>query len=161
MRLFYISGIFLLSLFFISCNKGLEPPHNLTGISGTIHFTNWNSAGTIHNLKLVVFRTFPPEDIVSEVMSGEAQAYPPDLTQSLPVDVDSVAFTMELGSGYYAYITVAQQYGSNVYEDWRAVGQYDTTAEDNLPTGVQVNEGSILEGINIYVDFENPPPQPF
>ena len=70
---------------------------------------------------------------------------------------------MDLPAGYYAYVVVAQQYGEVVTEDWRAVGQYDTTGTgtDSIPTAVTVLENNIMENIDIEVDFYNLPPQPF
>ena len=148
-------------IFMAACNQGLAPPDKPTGFEGTIYYSNWDSAGSVVNLKLVVCKNYPPADIVSEVLSGEAKAYPPELSQSLPINMDSTAYTMEIEAGYYEYIIVAQQFGNNVYEDWRAVGQYDITPQDSLPAPVTIKDGEILESIDIFVDFEHLPIQPF
>jgi hypothetical protein len=42
-----------------------------------------------------------------------------------------------------------------------AAGQYDTLLTDDLPTPITVQAGEILENINIRVDFDSLPPQPF
>lgn len=105
-----------------------------------------------------MFRNFPPGNILEEVLTGSAVFSPPDLDTSLPIWVDSTAYSIELDPGEYEYIVVAQQFGE-LY-DWRAVGQYDTTPEDSLPTPVTVPANTFLEQIDIQVDFDNLPIQP-
>jgi hypothetical protein len=45
--------------------------------------------------------------------------------------------------------------------DWRSAGQYDITPQDSLPSAVMIESGVTLEHIDIYVDFDNLPIQPF
>jgi hypothetical protein len=161
MKLYSKLTLFLSLLIIIACNKGLAPPDKLTGFSGTIYYSNWDSAGTINNLKLVVFKNYPPDDIVSEVLSGDAKAYPAELAQSLPLNIDSTSYTMNIEVGYYEYIAIAQQYGDNLYTDWRAVGQYTSSPQDSLPAPITITDEFVITDINIYVDFNNLPPQPF
>jgi hypothetical protein len=153
------------ALFFIlSCDHGIKPPdlpEQKTAISGTIFYTNWPVADSLQNLKLVIFKNFPPEDIVSEVIGGNAVAYPENLTENLPYNQDSTFYEMELEAGDYAYVVIAQQFGADVFNDWRAVGQYDTSPADSLPTAITVVQDSVLKNIDIYVDFKNLPIQPF
>jgi len=154
----YRFPILFIILLLFACNHGLSPtgPESISkdnGISGTIFYQNWPPADSIKNLKLVVFKEFPPDDILSE-----AVYYPPGFSESLPQFVDSTDYFMALEPGVYEYIVVAQQYGG--FLDWRAVGQYDTTRQDSLPTSVTILPGSVLPDINIYVDFENLPIQP-
>ncbi|NOX36706.1 MAG: hypothetical protein GXO78_04135 [Calditrichaeota bacterium] len=148
----------------LGCNQGLSPEAagpSITGISGTIYFKNWPPADSLFDLRLVVFKTFPPENIVEAVVNQEAFAYPP-ITQKegLPLNVQQTDYLMELPPGRYEYIVVAWQYGPNVFSDWRAAGQYDTD-EDPNPTAVDIQEGELLTNIDIDVDFENLPPSPF
>ncbi len=158
-----IIALSVFTAFNVGCDHGLTPPAEvpagISGISGTILYTNWPDLQTIKNLKIVVFKKFPPGDILGEVLSGEATAYPPDLNKSLPKGVDSTTYVIELKSGVYEYVVVAQQFGG-LY-DWRAVGQYDTTAQDSLPTAIEVPANIFLEKIDIVVDFNNLPIQPF
>lgn len=155
-----ILGLFVLLISY-ACDHGIAPEPEQTGIRGTIYYKNWPPPEQIVNLKLIVFKDFPPGDIVTEVLSGEAVVYPEDLETSLPVNVDSTRFLLELEAGIYDYIVVAQQYGWNLYSDWRAVGQYDTTVEDSLPTSISVIQDEVLTDLYIYVDFDSLPIQPF
>ncbi len=142
-----------------ACDHGIAPKPTQTGISGTIYYNNWPPLEQIIMLKLVVFREFPPENIIEEVTNRRAVFYPEDLTTSLPLDVDSTFFLVEMDTGSYQYIVVAQQYGT--LTQWLAVGQYDTTPLDPLPTEIMVYQDEILSNINIYVDFDSLPIQPF
>jgi len=81
--------------------------------------------------------------------------------ERLPFLVDTTIYIMELDPGYYEYVAIAQQYGPNIFEDWLAAGQYDTIFSDELPTPITVISGELLEDINIHVNFDSLPPQPF
>jgi len=147
------------------CDHGIAPMAEVAtepgGISGTITYLHWPDLSTIKNLKVVVFKKFPPGDILQEVVNGDAIVHPPELNQSLPrgEGVDSTFYSMEIPGGVYEYVVVAQQFGT-IY-DWRAVGQYDISPQDSLPTAIQVLSGQILTNIDIRVDFDNLPVQPF
>ena len=77
----------------------------------------------------------------------------------MPQFVDSTSYGFSIASGTYEYVVVAQQYGG-LFE-WRAVGQYDITPEDSLPSPITVSPNSYLENINIQVNFDRLPIQPF
>ena len=156
---FLLSGI----LIFSRCDHGLSPADAtvVTGISGEITYEdNWPPADSLKDLRLVAFKKFPPRNIVLEVLSGEAIVYPPIDSASLQFYVTSQEYSMELPPDTFEYIVVAQRYGDDVFNDWRAVGQYDTD-EDSLPTPIILKENTFLKNINIHVDFENLPIQPF
>ena len=166
-------GQLLLKLFFIivfiwpqSCDHGLAPSDAeeviSTGIRGTIEYSNtWPADSTLFNLKLVVFKEIPIDStqVITDVISGEATVFPENLSENLPYYVDSTPYGLTLEPGYYAYIVVVQQYGT-IYQ-WQVVGQYDETPADSLPTGITVFADSMLTDIDISVDWNNPPFQPF
>ena len=167
--------LFLVFLFFISrflyqCDKGLTPVEKLppvitdtiSGISGTVYFTNWPPPDSLYELRIVVFKKFPPDNLIVEVLTGQAIIYPAALedTVSLPFYVDSLEYAFEMEPGTYEYVVVAHRYGPNRAADWQAVGQYDTDA-DSLPTPVTVMDSVLLRNIDIFVDFKNLPIQPF
>jgi len=154
----------LVLLILIGCDHGLEPAEpkdKITGISGTVYFQNWPSVDSLKHLRIVAFISFPPQDIFTELISETAFAYPAiSDTGNLPYFVDSVYYQFELAAGEYQYIAVAQHYETLLFSGWRAVGQYDTDATPE-PTAVTVFEDSLLENIDINVDFKNLPIQPF
>lgn len=149
----------------VSCDGGLAPPEREAGppyITGLITYRNWPPADSIRDLRLVLFKNFPPGDIVEEVLSGRAVVYPAIGDTSLvPFFVDSLRYVFTAAAGTYAYVVVAQQTGPNVQSDWRAVGQYDLDSDPSVPSPVTLADGDTTRGIDIPVDFVNPPPTPF
>lgn len=153
------------------CDKGLEPPTGETGFSGVIHFTNWPSADSVRELRLVAFEQFPSDStgILTSLLTGRAALFPPDLSSkgSLPKFVDTAQYTFTTKNGInlqvqeYAYVVIAQQYGPNVFTDWRPAGVYTLKANSFDPTPVRVLLHRVVQNIDILVDFHNPPPKPW
>jgi hypothetical protein len=157
------AGLMLLAA---GCDQGLKPPDEPTPapgvLAGTVRFVNWDSAGTVTDLRLVVFASFPPGDIIQEVLEGRATVYPPLGGGALAVPgTDAVSYALNLAPGTYPYIAVAQQFGPDVMRDWRAVGQYDLDTNLAVPSSITIISGTRLDSIDILVDFENLPPPPF
>lgn len=166
MRNFFRMIVFLLFLIAIGCDHGLEPPNpalKKTGISGTITFTNWPDSSSLFDLRLVAFKNFPPEDIFTEVSEERAVVYPPITEGHLPFYVDDIDYVMELEPGTIGYLMVAHQHKPAFLDtaSWQAVGQYDTTPADSMPTPIVLEKGQLLTGIDIAVDFNRLPMQPF
>jgi hypothetical protein len=157
----------LLSAGALSCDQGLEPtpaggvPPGQGVVTGTVRYRNWPPPDSLVDLRIVLFRRFPPGSIVSEVLQGRAVVHPPlGDTALVPFFVDSLRYTMTAPSGVYEYAVVAQQFGPDVYTQWRLVGQYDLDTNLTLPSPLTVPDGDTLRGIDIPVDFLYPPPQP-
>ncbi len=164
MRTKTIFLIIVFSFCVLTCDHGIAPPDiskPKTGISGTIYYSNWAAADTVYLLKTVFFKTFPPASIVGDIISGEAVTYPTVLEEGLPIEDSSTQYEIELEPGTIAYISVAQQWGPIIFTDWRSVGQYDITPADTLPSSVTVFQDSMLQNIDIFVDFNDLPIQPF
>jgi len=163
-KLLFIS---LLTFFIIlTCSHGIDPSEpdskdGDSGISGTIYFSNWPPEAEVFLLKVVVFYKFPPGNILEQVLTDSAFAFPAELTETLPYGADSTEYEMLLEPDLYNYIAIAQQTGINILTDWRAVGQYQASPFDTLPGPVTVLPDSVLRNIDIYVDFNNLPIQPF
>lgn len=125
------------------------------GIEGIINFRNWPAESTLVDLRLVAFKNYPPGDIVSEVMLGNAQ-----FTESLkPYFSDSLAYMLLLNGmpwNVIQYIVVAQQYGPNIQADWKMVGVYYSPGDTSKPGSVALSPSGVNGGINITVDFLNP-----
>lgn len=162
------SSLFLAVVFF-GCNEGIQaPPENsvvatpgLSGFAGTITYKNWPPADSLIDLRIVAFKNFPPKDIVSEVLSGQAIIYPALGGPNLPFNVDTTHYFVPAPGGQYQYVVVAQQYGPLVTVNWRAVGQYDLDANLAVPSLIQVPADDTLMHVDIDVDFKHLPPQPF
>jgi hypothetical protein len=162
---YFLTRLLLLSCLSVACDHGLAPPPfepTKPGFGGVIRYVgNWPPPDSLKDLRLVAFLNFPPQDIVTEVLSGQAKVYPPLGESSLPFNVDSTRFEFFVDSGTYQYVAVAQQYGTNLFTDWKAVGLYSTSLDPNQPATVTVPPSTFTTGIDIVVDFDHPPRQPF
>ncbi|HUI10235.1 MAG TPA: hypothetical protein VL221_07900 [Bacteroidota bacterium] len=150
------------------CNEELGPVNSPSGFGGTIRFRNWPSPDSLHDMRIVAFVSYPADsaNILSTLLAGGGAVYPAIGTK-FPTMIDSLAyeFTTSNGTnlqvGSYAYVIVAQQYGPNVLADWRPVGVYAASAGSFAPAPLRVILHHVLEGIDIDVDFDNPPPKPW
>ena len=149
----------LIIICLVSCDQGLAPVSisvSQSGIRGFVYFSHWPPADSVVDLRLAALSHPPSSNIINEVLQGKAQ-----FTSSLsPYAADSIAYTLILTPGKYVYIGVAQQFGPNIEQDWRVVGVYHAVGEFVKPDSVIVPADSIVNGINVYVDFKNIPPQP-
>jgi len=159
--------IIFITILFIQCDKGLSPydvEQAQTGISGTVYFKNWPIQDSLYDIRVVVFRNYPPQDIVGEVITGRAIVFPglsePD---TISFYIDSLTYSMQMEAGLWEFLAVAQQFGPDLYNDWRVVGQYvePETEHDSLPSPITLQEGDFLSDLNIQVNFDSLPPQPF
>lgn len=158
---FFIFVVCIVS--FLNCDKGLSPydkPPEKSEISGTVYFKNWPPPDSLFDIRVVIFREYPPQNIVGEILSGNAIFFPSQ-NDTIPFYIDSLFYEMKLEPGIYEYLVVAHQFGTNFYKDWQVVGQYDITPQDSLPTSIHLDEGQLLTDLNIWVDFASLPPQPF
>ncbi|MBM2841901.1 MAG: hypothetical protein HW412_2429 [Bacteroidetes bacterium] len=160
--------LILIGVFACGCDKGLNPsvprPAQIPmgQMSGLIRYQHWPPSDSLHDLRLVAFRVFPPTNIVNEVLLGRAIVYPSlGDTALVPFYVDSLRYLFSLPVGEYQYVVIAQQFGPTITTDWRAVGQYDLDSNFAIPSPVTILENDTALNININVDFRNPPPPPF
>jgi hypothetical protein len=166
-RFFLFLACLLCTITVLSCDGGLAPPSEATvptsgSFSGTITFTHWEVVDTLIDLRLVAFTVFPPTDIIGDILAGRAVVYPPLGSSEILADMgaDSIHYTFAVQAGTYPYVAVAHQFGPDVFNDWRPVGQYDLDTNLTVPEEVVVNAGQDTPGIDIVVDFTNPPPFP-
>lgn len=162
MILICLSFMFLLA----SCDMGLAPkePAKKSFISGLITYkggvSNWPPADSVLEIRLVAFKNYPLSDsssILKELTEGNAYF----TLDTLPRFVDSSTYYLEINDppALLKYIAVAQRYG-NLFQ-WRVIGVYYGTGDSIKPASVMVTPGDNVRNININVDFQNLPPQPF
>lgn len=86
----------------------------------------------------------------------------PSLSESLPFDVARVEFTFELVPGTYTYVGVIQQLRPELLvSNFRVVGVLPNLTNPLLPRTISIGAHTVIEGLSISVDFNNPPVQPF
>jgi hypothetical protein len=164
-----IKSILLLPVFLLlldGCDHGLEPSRPVQpGFSGLIRFQGAWPADTLE-IRLIAsqaWRTFTSftEIITLVVNTDSVKIYPPPADPGLPMGRDSVYYEFPVPASTYRYIAVVQRFGTNPFADWRIIGVYDGGSGTQEPVDVVVPTNQIVPDINILVDFNNPPQQPF
>ena len=157
----WLGIIFTALILLFGCNQGLSPADSAigegpSGIAGTLYFSNWPTPDSLYDLRVVVFKTFPPEDILSALLTGQAYAYPPIDSLPLPFYVDSLNYQIELPPGIYEAVTVVYRYGPVILSDWAMVGLYHRpdAPTDTIPDAVTVRPGQMTQQIHIQVNFK-------
>ena len=131
---------------------------------------------------MTVTGAWPPQDSVDAVWLFASQIYPldsslvfagifqgkihvyPSLVESLPIGFDTLSYSFRLPPETYFYIGVLQRFvpGADLnIDNYRVVGVYSDPASPNQPLSVRVRDFEVAAGINILINFTNPPPQPF
>jgi hypothetical protein len=157
-------GIILTLPLFYSCQEGLEPPppEQKSFIGGKITFIggsdNWPPEDSVYAVRVVAFKDYPPQDIITELISGNAYF----TLESLPFFVDTATFSIEIPETpvTFQYIAVALQYTDDIMTQ-RAIGVYTLTGDKTQPSQVELNTGERINDLDIEVDFNDLPPQPF
>jgi hypothetical protein len=155
-------------VFFVACDGGLEavPPVE-PGISGTVIFSKntWPPIDSVFNLWVFASQIYPLDS--NSVFVGlfvpppRIFLYPTDRDR-LAFNVDSVQYIFPLPPAVYKYIGVIQRYRSELsVTSFRVVGLYNNPEKPDQPKQVVVREGELVSGVNMFVDFTNPPTQPF
>jgi len=158
-------GIALLLLLF-GCDQGLAPPppELPTGIRGTVVFvSDWPPPDSVRELRVVAFQRFPFEDsagIIAEVLAGRAF-----FSDTLSRFVDSATYEVLLEAPFpdtLRYVAVAWRYGPNLFSDWWVAAVYGSVKQDTVvPWKIPVVPQTVVESVDMRVDFRHLPPQPF
>ena len=170
MRKILFLMIVCFSVYFITgCGKGIEPePEKIatgqTGFSGKVSFTgNWPAG--ITRTHIVVFKN-EINSVDDFSFQNLAYVVDPIPYESSEYNYDSVTknfFSFTLAEGSYKYIVVAQSKTADISfarADWTIVGVYCFSGDQSKPKTLTIQDGQMTTGVDIIVDFNNPPPQP-
>jgi hypothetical protein len=158
--------LLLTALVNLSCDHGLAPPPQVIieqGIKGKVFYKGiFPSDITAH--KLIASKIYRKFHDMNEVMNlilttDSISVYPAELPFT---QIDSIEYRFVLQPYLYKYIAIAQARGeiTNPY-NWKIVGVYDLDTTTVEPTSVNILSGEFKDSINIYVDYNHLPPQPF
>ncbi|MBK9246874.1 MAG: hypothetical protein IPM69_01865 [Ignavibacteria bacterium] len=163
----------IIILFSVGCSQGLEPnfthnPDNKTYLTGTIYYKNgkenWKFAqDSLAYIRVVGFKTYPDSaGIIKDILAGNVFITPKNIAESLPMHVDSSLYSMEFTEVpiNVVYLAVVQQYGLDLTKQQRVIGVFSLTLDNSNPSAILIEKGK-QNRANIFVDFENLPPQPF
>ena len=124
---------------------------------GKVKFLNdWPPEDSVFAIRAAAFKSPPSQDLVSEVLNGNAYFN----FESLGYGLDSAAFQFEIDDlpVTLKYIVIAWQYEDTLSYQ-RVVGVYTLTDKNN-PSEITLEEGDSTF-IDIEVDWNELPPQPF
>jgi hypothetical protein len=148
------------------CDHGLEPSRPVQpGFSGSIRFQGTWPTDTLE-IRLIAsqawrkFTSFT-EIITLVINTDSVKIYPPPADVGLPMGLDSIQYEFSVPPATYRYIAVVQRFGTNPFADWRIIGVFDGGNGTQEPVDVIIPTNQIVPDINILVDFDNPPRQPF
>jgi hypothetical protein len=151
----------------ISCDHGLAPsPGGVVveqGIKGKIYYKgNYPTDLTAHKLiASKIYRKFHDiNELINLVLASDSISI---YSSELPfAQIDSINYRFKLQPTLYKYITIAQARGEITNpNNWKIVGVYDLDTTTVEPTPVNILSGEFRDSINIYVDYNHLPPQPF
>ena len=164
----YVFALVSLNFLLFSCDHGIEPRGPETsGFSGTVSFlSSWPDS--VKRSFLVVFENPLLSDSDFTIFNLKY------LSQEIPLGVSSYSYSSfdssyippEPGpfpSGNYAYVAVVQQSTvvlSLARKDWFVSGVYYSNGDTTKPGTMIIPDSTFVKGIDIRVDFNNPPPQP-
>ncbi len=159
--------IFFAGILFLSACKeqGLDPNDAVEpGFGGTITVNGpIPPADSLFDLRIVAVPYYPIDTLVQplilKVVGGEipfSENYRPRIASGAVITYD-----LFVRPKTYHYIAVVQQYGIDVFSQWRVVGVYGQMNTSQTPLSVTVGDGKFIRNINITVDFYRLPPQPF
>lgn len=154
-------GALLLGLY--GCTGGLDPAMvPVEGkIAGTVWFRGpWPPADSVLDLRVVAFQVYPPTNVLEEVLSGRA-LFSERLLAALSVESAPYELVVPQPPVVFRYIVVAQQYGPDIFRHWRVVGVYTRDTVSYRPDSLLVEPGGVYPNVDIQVNFERLPPQPF
>jgi hypothetical protein len=150
------------------CDKGLGPLNEVSGFSGRIRFHNWPSPDSVRDLRVVAFTEFPSDSggIIAQLIAGRAAVYPQVGNKGLTLRQNEItySFTTEgtsLQPGSYQYVVLAQQYGPNIFTDWKPAAVYTFDPATFAPAPIRVLLHKITPNIDMDADFSRPPPKPW
>lgn len=157
--------LFVVSCAIISCDHGLAPPPSEKieqGITGTIYYTgNFPTNITAHYFfASKVFRRFRDfEEIYILVLQPDSIQLYPELPKH---KIDSISYRFVLPPALYKYVATAQAHGDmSQMQNWKIVGLYTSDSMRITPDEIFIEPGKFVEDVNIYVDYDSLPPQPF
>ena len=167
---YIIIAVVCLIMIFVSCESenGIAPkpiPDQEFGFGGNIVFYGaWPDS--INIVALIVFKDplLTPEDFVITNIGFLRNPLPLDIQNFQYSSTDSSIIPLiqeDIPPSVYHYIAVASAKEISLSrEDWFVTGVYYANGDTTTPGILSIPKDSYVDNINIYCDFDNPPPQP-
>lgn len=162
--LFFYSTVFGL-LILSGCDEGLDP-NNVSepGFGGSISFVSkLPPADSLKDLRIVAVPYYPVDTLFQPLIFKVIEGIIP-FSADIRSSADSgktVRYEFFLKPQTYYYIAIVQQYGIDVFSQWRVVSVFQQSSTDPTPKTLKILDGQFTNNINFTVDFYHLPPQPF
>ena len=162
-RIMYIF-LFIILLIFEGCDKGIEPrpADEVPGFGGRITFVGtWPDS--VKRTFIVAFDSLLEEPNDFSLYNLKF------ISDSIPTGVSFYDFdsrkdpVVSIEAGNYAYVVVVQQKTPTISlrrQDWIVAGVYYAYGDTTHPGELIIPQKTFVRNINIWCDFNNPPPQP-
>lgn len=157
--------ILLITVNFTGCDKGIAPleVNEKPGFSGKItFFGDWPIDVTRTHLVIFKKPLNSAADFNADNLAFVSKEIPKG-TSSLDYSTLDEPLIGKIPAGTYNYIAVAQSKTillSLNRIDWNVVGLFHKNSNPGTPGSVTVPESELIIGVDIEVDFSNPPVQP-
>jgi hypothetical protein len=160
-----ILTVLVVSAILSGCDKGLDP-NAVTepGFGGMITYIGpLPPSDSLKDLRIVAVPYFPVDTLFQPLILKVIDGVIPfsgDI-RSGAESGKSVPYEMFLKPQTYYYIAIVQQFGLDVFSQWKVVSVYQVSPSDPTPKVLKVEDGKFISNINFTVDFYRLPPQPF
>lgn len=157
-----ITVIFLLS----GCDEhGLNPDNvDESGFGGTISFVSkLPPPDSLFDIRIVAVPYFPVDTLFQPIILKVLDGVIP-FSENFKQSADSgktIRYELFVKPQTYYYVAVVQQFGIDVFSQWKVVSVYGYGPSDPNPKIIAVEDGKFTRNINFTVDFYDLPPQPF
>ena len=170
----HIAAAVVCACAFTQCTGGIDPADYAGSaiIKGKVRYVrgsgsqNFPSKDSLFDLRVVAFKMIPRDtNLVQTLANGEAffsaSLVDSSFSAEIPFSFEVPQSQIADSSVMLQYIAVGQQYGANVFSDWRVVGLYSTGDSLFTPKSLRATPGLYIDTMTINVDFRKIPPQPF
>jgi hypothetical protein len=163
----YITLLSILAVLFnAGCSEqGLNPDtFKDPGFSGTISFESAiPPADSLRDLRVVAVPYYPIDTVFQTLILKIIEGTIP-FGENISTKASSgttMRYEMQVKPQAYPYVAVVQQFGADVFSQWKVVAVFGLNKTVTVPASVLVEDGKVTQNINFTVDFYNLPPQPF
>lgn len=163
----YITLLFILAILSVAgCSEqGLNPEtFKDPGFTGSISFTGTiPPTDSLRDLRVVAVPYYPIDTVFQTLILKIIEGTIPfgENISSLAVSGTIVRYELLVKPQRYPYVAVVQQFGPDVFSQWKVVAVYGLNNSNPVPGSVLVEDGRLTNNINFDVDFHQLPPQPF
>lgn len=161
------SVLIFLALFLQNgCDEQGLNPNNVVepGFGGTISFVSKiPGADSLRDLRIVAVPYYPIDTLFQPLILKVIDGIIP-FSEDIRLKADSgktIQYEIFVKPQTYYYVAIVQQYGIDVFSQWKVVSVFGHTITNPNPAAISISDGKFTGNINFVVDFYNLPPQPF